>query len=158
MLSLRRATPADAASICTLHVRAIRETCAKAYTPEQIAQWSGLLAPERYEGVIRERLLLLAEEGTALLGFGQLDGTTGEVEAVYVAPHRQGEGIGSFILDALEAAARSRGLSRLHLAATLNAVPFYAQAGFQEERADLHRLPTGTALACLRMGKRLDAP
>ena len=113
-----------------MHVRAIREVCSRSYPEDQIASWAGLLSPTSYVAVIRERFLVVAEDAGGIAGFGQLNQTNGEVDAVYVLPGRQGEGIGGALLRSLEVAARAAGLKELHLSATLNAVPFYERAGY----------------------------
>ncbi len=98
---------------------------------------------------------MVAEDAGGIAGFGQLNQADGEVEAVYVLPGRQSEGIGGALLRFLEDAARAAGLERLHLSATLNAVPFYERAGYAGEGSTVHRLPTGVELQCLRMSKEL---
>jgi putative acetyltransferase len=99
--------------------------------------------------------MVVATDGAAVVGFGQLNQGTGEVDAVYVLPERQGEGIGRLLLAELEANARARGIRVLELSATLNAVPFYVQAGYGRPHVAVHRLPTGVELECVRMAKEL---
>ncbi len=154
-LSIRRARDDDRRGIWTVHVRAIREVCSHSYSAEQIAYWAGLLSPSSYVAVLREQVLVVAEDPSGIAGFGQLNQVNGEVDAVYVLPGRQREGIGRALLLALEEEARAMGLKRLQLSATLNAVPFYESARYVEERATVHRLPNGVELQCLRMSKDL---
>ena len=154
-VTLRQATDDDRPGICTVHVRAIRETCSRSYSPEQVSVWADLLSPDSYSGVLKERVLVVATDEGAVVGFGQLNPNTGEVDAVYVLPDRQGEGIGRLLLVDLEARARARGIRMLELSATLNAVPFYAQAGYTRRHVAVHRLPTGVELECIRMDKEL---
>ncbi len=154
-IRIRRAKDADRRGIWTVHVRAIREVCSRSYSADRIASWAGLLTPDSYAAVVSERFLVVAEDAGAIVGFGQLDEPSGEVEAVYVLPDRQGEGIGRALLRSLEDAARAAGSKRLTLSATLNAVPFYESEGFAGESPVVHRLPTGVELPCLRMSKDL---
>ncbi len=154
-VTLRPATADDRAGICTVHVRAIRETCSRSYSPEQVSAWAGLLSPDSYNTVLKERVLVVATDGEAVVGFGQLNPDAGEVDAVYVLPDRQGEGIGRLLLADLEARARARGIRMLELSATLNAADFYTQAGYARRRPAVHRLPTGIELECIRMTKEL---
>ena len=152
---IRQAMDDDRQGIWAVHVRAIREVCSHSYSAEQVASWAGLLSPDSYAGVLRERFVLVAEDKGGIAGFGQLNQASGQVEAVYVLPDRQGEGIGRALLLALEDKARAAGLKRLQLSATLNAVPFYERAGYVEEGSTVHRLPNGVELQCLRMSKDL---
>lgn len=154
-VSMRPATDEDRAGICEVHVRAIRETCARSYSREQIASWATLLSPDSYAQVIREHVFIVATDGSALVGFAQLDPHNGEVEAVYVLPERQGEGIGRSLLSYLEEFARARRLARLHLSATLNATAFYERAGYTRTGTTVHRLLSGVELRCIRMTKEL---
>jgi GNAT superfamily N-acetyltransferase len=154
-ISLRPATDDDRAAICAVHVRAIRETCSRSYPPEQVSAWAGLLSPDSYSAVLRERVLVVATDGGIVIGFGQLDPRTREVDAVYVLPDRQGEGIGRLLLADLEARARALGIAILELSATLNAAPFYARAGYVRRHPAIHRLPTGADLEVVRMSKDL---
>jgi len=154
-LNIRRATDRDRQGICTVHVRAIREVCSRSYSEEQITSWAGLLSPDSYVAVVRDRFLVVAEDTVGIVGFGQLNQTKGEVEAVYVLPERQRERIGGALLHSLEDAARAAGLKKLYLSATLNSVPFYRKAGYVEEASTVHRLPNGVELPCVRMSKEL---
>jgi GNAT superfamily N-acetyltransferase/protein-L-isoaspartate O-methyltransferase len=154
--ALRRAVDADRPALCRVHIRAIRETCSSAYTPEQIGAWTALLSPDSYAAVVRDRFMVVAATPLGVTGFGQLDVERGVVEAVYVLPDAQGDGIGRALLAALEHEARAAGLRELRLFATLNAVPFYERAGYVAESRTTHALPGGTDLPCLRMSKRLQ--
>jgi ribosomal protein S18 acetylase RimI-like enzyme len=99
--------------------------------------------------------MVVATDGAMVVAFGQLNPDTGEVDAVYVLPERQGEGIGHMVLSDLEQRARERGLTTLELSATLNAADFYERAGYVRQRIAVHQLPTGVELQCIRMSKRL---
>jgi GNAT superfamily N-acetyltransferase len=155
-VSIRPAGDRDRPGICTVHVRAIRETCSRSYSPEQIDAWAGLLSPDSYTAVLQQRIVIVAAEGGKVVGFGQLNPDTGEVDAVYVLPERQGEGIGSMLLSDLEGRARARGIATLELSATLNAAEFYTRAGYAQRHVAVHRLPTGVELQCIRMSKQVE--
>lgn len=154
-MNIRRADDADRHGIWTVHVRAIREVCSTSYSAEQIDSWAGLLSPDSYVAVLRDRVLVVAEDQSRIVGFGQLNPISNEIDAVYVQPGRQREGIGRSLLLAVEEAARAAGARNLRLTATLNAVAFYKRAGYVEEGPTVHRLPTGVELQCVRMSKEL---
>lgn len=152
---IRPATDEDRHGIWTVHVRAIRETCSRSYSREEVSAWAGLLSPDSYTGVLRERVMVVATDGASVVGFGQLNPAAGEVDAVYVLPERQGQGIGQLLLGELEEGARRRGLGSLELSATLNAATFYEKAGYARRDDAVHRLPSGVELRCVRMRKEL---
>jgi putative acetyltransferase len=156
--AVRRATQGDCEAIWTVHVRAIREVCSGSYPADRIAAWAQLLSPDSYGRALGEHFFIVAEDAGAILAFGQLDQSKGEVEAVYVRPDCQGQGVGAAILSQLEEAARDAGLKRLQLSSTLNAVPFYERSGYAREGGTVHRLPTGVELPCIRMSKRVSGP
>jgi putative acetyltransferase len=154
-VTIRPAVDGDRPAIHAVHVRAIRGTCSRSYSAEQISSWAGLLSPDSYKVVLQTRVMVVAMDGTMVVGFGQLNPDVGEVDAVYVLPERQGEGIGGMVLSDLEQRAAERGVTTLELSATLNAANFYERAGYARQHVVVHRLPTGIELQCIRMRKRL---
>lgn len=152
---IRPAEDADRAQIFDVHLRAVRETCARSYAPHQINAWTGVLSPETYSSLLRKRLMIVAADGGRVVGFGQLNREAREIEAIYVRPDRQGQGIGRRLLGELEQHARGFGLRSIEVSATLNAVGFYERNGYSRRRVAVHRMPTGLELQCVRMAKAL---
>lgn len=103
-------------------------------------------------------LHLVAEEGGMVLGYGRLTpgGDQAQISQMVVDERWQGRGIGTSILAALISAARNHGVSRLHLSAKLDAVPFYARLGFVEvgEQSASKRL----GIPVVRMELSLQGP
>jgi putative acetyltransferase len=97
--------------------------------------------------------VVVAEQGTEVVGFGERNGS--HVIAVYVRPTHARQGIGSAILHALERTALVRGYSRLHVSSSVNAELFYAHHRFIVESRGMHRLSNGTDVPCVRMIKSL---
>ncbi|MFB6130513.1 MAG: GNAT family N-acetyltransferase [Salinigranum sp.] len=60
-----------------------------------------------------------------------LDGDVGKVERVAVVPAVRGEGWGRRLMDAVESAARRRGMGRLTLHAQASVVGFYDRLGYE---------------------------
>ncbi len=107
MVKIRRGAAEDAAGICAVHTSAIRQICSRVYSGSDIEAWAGGLTPESYRDPLATRVVLVAEENGAVVGFGQLKPDTGQVEAVYVLPGHTGQGVGGLLLRGLEAEARS---------------------------------------------------
>jgi GNAT superfamily N-acetyltransferase len=63
-----------------------------------------------------------------VLGFAVLMGNL--LSKLYVHPDASGRGIGRALLAATEDLARSRGVTRMRLKATVNGEPFYAAHGY----------------------------
>jgi len=92
----------------------------------------------------------VAEGAGQIVGFASLKGD--EVMAVYTSPGAP-PGIGSRLLEAVEAEARRRGLKTLKTSASINAAPFYAKRGFEEVNRSELPLGDGLALPSIEMCK-----
>lgn len=156
---LRRALVADREAIRDVHTASIRTLCRDFYSSEQIEAWSGFLKPESYRLVLEDtgRHVWVAEVSGALVGFGQLNPVSRELEALYVHPDHAGRGVGHALLTHLEGLARKAGVASLRLTATLNAVPFYERSGWVVASRGTHTHPSGLALACAFMTRDLGA-
>lgn len=154
---IRRARDTDRDAIWKVHIAAIRALCAGWYGEAEIDVWIARLTPDAYRGAILNRVMLVAEEGGDVVGFGQLDVERREIEAVYVQPGVVRRGIGAALLARLEELARIQGVGRLHLCASLNAQAFYAARGYKPLGKEQHRLTDAVALDCIRMEKPLFA-
>lgn len=151
---IRQAVASDVEAIMVIHVAAIRETCSSAYEPEEIAAWaSGGMNPERYLPGISQGRVLVAVEESAVLAFSEFDATTGEVLGMFVAPAHLRRGIGRLLLQTVEATAVQRGVTRLQLQSTLNAIEFYRANGFVVDEMSLFRLRSGVSVPCAVMHK-----
>ena len=153
----RAATQADLADLWALRTRAVRTSCASHYPAEIIDTWCASPAPESLPRLVAAGGALVMEEAGRMLGYAILDMGSGEVDAVFVDPGQQGRGIASRLLAALETMAIERGLKRLFLSASLNAVPFYERAGFTSLREELYPHRSGVELRSVFMEKLLPS-
>lgn len=146
MVTVRPATPADRARIRECHVAAIREFGPEAYDERQVAAWAAKDDPvEDYPVEDDGHYLVVAElpdvsdsAESDVVGYGHLVPTEGEVRAVYVHPDAGGRGVGTAVLDTLEARARDLALDDVVLWASLNAVGFYERAGYERVGRDTY--------------------
>jgi GNAT superfamily N-acetyltransferase len=155
---IRRATHADREGVYYVHVNAVRVTCAEHYAPHEIDGWVGTKRNESYALPLDTCDVFVAIEHDHVVGFSQLNPTMYEVEAVYVDPAYLRRGIGAALLVEVETSAWSRGLRELRLAASLNAVPFYASCGFVAHAEAMYRLNSGISIRCVPMTKQLNPP
>jgi N-acetylglutamate synthase-like GNAT family acetyltransferase len=139
----------------SVHVDAVTGIRTELYTTEEIQAWATPKKPESYEESIRSKEFFVAEENRVIVGFGILNQSTTEVEAVYVSPKAGRRGIGLSLLQKLEERARALGLKELRLNASLNAVPFYKRAGYVGQAESKYRLSTGLEIACVPMLKAI---
>ena len=157
MIELRPALPLDIDALWALRTVAVRISCATHYSAEQVAVWSASPAPAGYAGMLAAGGGIVAMREGVIAGYAMLDLDKHEVDAVFVDPAQNGLGIGKRLLAALEALAREHRISRLHLSASLNAVPFYQAAGFVALREEAYAHPSGLMLASMAMEKVLLA-
>ncbi|NHN41951.1 GNAT family N-acetyltransferase [Halorubellus sp. JP-L1] len=141
-MNVRRMTDLDRGAVANLHRRSARELGTAAYDDRTAKAWAGdrcrcdydlndpdatfvvaVTAPDETRAPRVERSPGGGEGDVA--GFGHLQVDDGEVQAVYVSPTYAGEGVGTQLLEHLEARAREHGLDALSLASSLNAVGFY---------------------------------
>jgi GNAT superfamily N-acetyltransferase len=104
--------------------------------------------PHQHPGV--EALYMLAGEGTLEAA---MDGA--ELATFFVLPEYQGQGIGTRLLAAIEAQARTQGISHITVDASLTGAAFYARMGYL--RTGVER--DGTAGMQIGLEKQLhDSP
>lgn len=154
-ITLRPALPDDIDALWALRTVAVRISCATHYAPEQITVWTASPVPDSYAAMLAAGGGIVAMQNETIAGYAMLDVDKQEVDAVFVDPAHAGLGIGKRLLAALEQLARGRGIARLHLSASLNAVPFYAAAGFTALREQAYAHPSGISLASVAMEKAL---
>lgn len=115
-------------------IAALDAGLAQLYPPEQ------RFGPNLKPGHLEEGrgTFLVARQGERAVGCGAirlLDPRTAEIKRMYVEPARRGTGVGRALLDALEAAARECGVTRLVLETGIHqaaAIALYRAAGFTE--------------------------
>ena len=154
-ITLRPALPLDIDTLWALRTVAVRVSCATHYAPEQITVWTASPVPPAYAAMLAAGGGIVAMQGETIAGYAMLDVDKHEVDAVFVYPAHAGLGIGKRLLAALEQLASERGITRLRLSASLNAVPFYRAAGFVALREEAYAHPSGISLASVAMEKQL---
>ena len=101
------------------------------------------------------KIRLVAELDGKPVGIGALVLDRSELRAVYVSPKAAGQGSGSALVREIERIAKENGLTRLKLAASLNAEEFYSAHGYEiYERSEVV-LRNGHRMAAVWMRKDL---
>ncbi|MBW3661260.1 MAG: GNAT family N-acetyltransferase [Gemmatimonadetes bacterium] len=137
--------------------RSVRALAVGHYAPPQIEAWAdaseeeGWIEPEELPNV------WVAQIGVSLVGFAELDPQAGEVRMVFVEPTVADRGIGTRLLRRVEREAADRGIDRLSLRSSLNAVPFFERFGYEIRSERESRMTDGTILRIVDMEKDLSA-
>jgi len=137
---------------------AIRGLAVSHYSPEAIEGWAPKITAHFLAELAAnadEEIRLIAELDGAPAGIAALVVGNSELRACYVRPSAARRGCGSALVREIERLAKEHGLSRLELAGSLNAEPFYTSLGYEvREQSDV-ALPNGHRLPCVRMEKVL---
>ena len=159
VIRIRRATASDRTQLAAIHVASIRGLAHRHYTQVQIDAWCAGKSPDLYD-VDANLILVALKDGESgdLLGFGELSETYNEVRRLYVLPDIAGQGVGAQLLLALEAAARDRGIVKMRLDASLNAIAFYQKQGYAEMGRGETLSESGVSSSYERMEKQLLKP
>jgi putative acetyltransferase len=134
-----------------IHASAIRGLATTHYPADVIAGWVVPVTEETLRDLAANtdgEIRLVAELDGTPVGIGALVIDGAELRACYVAPEAARRGCGSALIREIEGLARQHGLTRLTLAASLNAERFYAALGYAvRERSEV----------VLRNGQRMPA-
>jgi putative acetyltransferase len=137
---------------------AIRGLAVSHYPSDTIDGWVVPVTDETVRDLMlnaEHEIRLVAEFDGKAAGIGALIVERFELRACYVSPPFARRGCGSALVHQIERLARENGLTRLKLAASLNAEPFYATHGYEvRERSDVV-LRNGHRMAAVWMTKAL---
>lgn len=133
---LRLAVPSDCDEIYDVHRFAIRDACNKLNVDNHNTirdTWLALLSPESYLAALKlpNKALWVIEYHNHIHGFFQLDLNQGQLDALYVHPFTQRQGLGTALLQRAEKLATEANLSLIRLYALPNSLPFYVLNGYQ---------------------------
>jgi putative acetyltransferase len=104
------------------------------YSLQAILALSESFAEQEIRRLAGSREFFVYEEEGRLAGVIGLEGTG--VYDFFVAPDRQGQGVGRALLSFVEKLARRRGIEELHLSSSLTAVGFYERLGYRKTGAE----------------------
>ncbi|HVZ75077.1 MAG TPA: GNAT family N-acetyltransferase [Polyangia bacterium] len=156
-LAIRAARFEDVAPVLRLVHGAIERDCRDHYDALQREAVFSVYASNLFVDVVGAFDSLVAELDGRLVGFAQLDRPRGQLRALFVDAESQRRGIGRALLAAIEARVARHGGRSLRGAMSLNAVPFYANAGFRARGPVEALSAAGVSVPIVQMEKRLAA-
>ena len=125
---IRRFRPEDARAVTTLIANTLLVSNTGDYSLEEISTLAAGYSSRTLQALSSQTDVWVYTEGRLIQGVVCLDGST--VQALFVAPDRQGRGVGRALLRLIEGHARRRGVTALEVPASLTAVAFYLRVGF----------------------------
>jgi putative acetyltransferase len=152
---VRAARFEDVSAILRLIEGAIEHRCGDHYDRAQRRAVYLVYASNMFVDAVGPFETVVAEIGGALAAVAQLDVDGGALRALFVDAAIQGQGIGRVLLAEVEERARAAGCSRLRGAMSLNAVSFYAQAGFRPRGGAMELRSAGIRVPVVSMEKVL---
>lgn len=147
----------DVAGILRLVARAVAFGCRAHYDAEQRSAVVATYARGLFVETLGSFETVVAELDGRLVGFAQVDPADERLRALFVDADLQRRGVGRALLAHVEQRAALRGCARLHGAMSLNAVSFYASAGFRASDGAPRLMATegGITIPIVRMRKEL---
>ena len=146
----------DAPALARLFYDAVHQLASSDYSPDQLNAWAPAVpAPKRFVewGADGRMFFVAVNDEDAPIAFGDVE-ADGHIDHLFCRPDAAGTGVTSALYDHMEAAARQRGISRVHVEASEPARRFFLRKGF----ALLHRrqlVLNGVAIHNYAMEKRL---
>ena len=154
-VTVRRYRDGDAAALCDIFFRSVREIGPAKYDDAQVRAWAHDVpdATAWGESIRENETFVAARNGDVAVGWIELE-PDGHVEMLYCAPEAAGRGVAAQLYAAAEALAHKRGLTRLTTVASRFAESFFRKHGWVvDERETVTRFGVGIQLA--RMSKTL---
>ncbi|MGI2129012.1 GNAT family N-acetyltransferase [Shewanella oncorhynchi] len=163
MITIRKATKADAQACWDIRNAAINKGCAGFYDAGDLVIWTEGELTEQFSRIVDAHFYVAELSSDELqlktvVGTAMLDEPYAQLEALFVSPDAMGLGVGKVLLQFIETMAFNQGIAQLRLESTLNAVDFYRHCGFGGEGLEeesIYCSPRGIALECMVMYKNL---
>ncbi len=126
-MRIRPFTAADAEPTLALFRHTVKTVNRRDYSEEEVAVW--LRADMWLDSFTGKVAFVAIDDNGALTGFVDCKPQTGLIDRLFVAAHRQGEGIGSALLAQAQAAVE-RSVSTFTVYASLTARTFFERSGY----------------------------
>lgn len=135
-ITLRRFQPGDEFAVSDLICTTLKISNGKDYPPAFIEESIRDHSPALIAARAKEGHFYVALDGEKIIGCGGITGYCGSTEesyltSIFVLPEEQGKGVGSLIVNRLEADDYFRRAWRTEVGSSLTAVRFYRKMGYE---------------------------
>ena len=156
MLEIRNVMVEDIDHFKEVVKSSIMVLCKDYYSEEQLeALLKEYPTAELYKRWINERVLIVAEMDSKVIGFAQFDPAISTIEAVHVLPEYTRLGVGRDLIGEIEKIAREKDIKKIILDSSINAEAFYAQCGYTNKGAGIVKCNNGVELETILFEKKL---
>jgi putative acetyltransferase len=152
---VRRASFEDVGALLRLIERAVERGCARHYRSVQRRAVFLSYAQCLFVDVLGPAETFVAEVHGKTVGVAQLQPGVGRLSALFIDGDGQSQGHGRSLLSWIEERAIAARLRRIHGAMSLNAIPFYARAGYHPCEGRRELVHGGVVVPVLPMEKFL---
>jgi putative acetyltransferase len=128
MVSIRKFRAADAQQVSELIGFTMARSNRRDYPLKRLQPLIDYFSPSKVAQLNQKRDCFVAELGTLIVGTAALEAAT--LQTFFVHPNYQKQGIGTRLLEVVEHAALSKGLTQLTINASLTGTPFYERHGY----------------------------
>ncbi|MDR3093304.1 MAG: GNAT family N-acetyltransferase [Bacteroidales bacterium] len=130
---IRKYRSSDVEQLIELFTQTVHKVSCRYYSPAEVEAWAPLTPADTasWNDYFSTRFTLLDEREGFIAGFGCLSASVNVVDMLFTHHAHQNEGIGSAIIDALEAEALRSGQHEVFLTTSATAWHFYQKRGYQ---------------------------
>lgn len=134
---IRMYVPSDLEAAVKLFTQTVHLVSSRYYSSEEVEAWAPA-SPDMaaWFRFFHERYTLVMDSEGVITGFGCLSADGGTVDMLFAHHARQGEGIGSAILETLEKEAVQRGSTEVKLTTSATAWLFYQKRGYRYHHSE----------------------
>ncbi len=149
-MQIRNYRPADLDAVIDVFQRAVHETAARDYTPEEIEAW----APETPDRAMWQKRLgsgqvWVCEEQGRIAGFTRVE-SDGYLDLMFVHPDIQGQGVAALLFNRILIWAKAQKIKTLFTESSRSGRGFFERCGFRvvvrEQHPGRSGLSSGTQL------------
>ena len=130
-IAIRKAKIDDVGVIVELHRKAVEEINSDFYSPKAIKEWLKDISEENVKHQFQNSSWIVAKTNNKLVGFGQYSVDGGEIYQINIDPKYVKQGVGRKLYEHMENTFENRGIEKISLNSTLNAIEFYKKLGFK---------------------------
>jgi len=141
--------------IVEIHHRCVLMTNSKYYNSKQIGEWISVINTQSIKSQIAKSLWIVMENYGKIVGFAQYSLKDEVLYQIQIDPNEQKKGYGKMLYKYIENDFRESNISNISLFATLNAISFYKDLGFNIIKEKLFKL-TDMEIKMVEMSKKLD--